>query len=184
MIACIGWGSLIWCQKTLPIASDWHPDGPVLPVEFARESSGRRITLVICQGSPDVQTLWARLDVQTLDEAKTVLAAREGVKPNNIAISIGYWSTTGSSDHAETGVIGKWAAAQNLEGVVWTALKPKIGTEYRTPDADEVVSHLTGLEGHERDTAEEYVRLTPRQVFTPYRQAIENALGWTPSGLI
>ncbi len=109
------------------------------------------------------------------------LMAREGVPS---AKAIGHWSTANASSHSEAAEIGNWATERNLEAVVWTALKPKIGTEYRTPNVDEVVKHLTGLQGHERDTAEEYVRLTPRQIATPYRKAIEDALGWTSSGLI
>ena len=67
---------------------------------------------------------------------------------------------------------------------MWTALKPKIGEEYRVATLGEVIGHLSGLEGTERDVAEEYIRLAPRQIVTPYRTAIEEALGWTASGLI
>jgi hypothetical protein len=44
--------------------------------------------------------------------------------------------------------------------------------------------YLAGLQGLERDMAEEYIRLTPRQIATPYRKAIEGAFGWTPLGLL
>jgi nitroreductase len=47
-IACLGWGSLIWKPENLPIIGEWKNDGPMLPIEFSRESGGQRITLVIC----------------------------------------------------------------------------------------------------------------------------------------
>ena len=183
-IVCLGWGSLIWCQKTLPVCGDWQPDGPVLSVEFARESRDKRITLVICNSAPATTMLWAVLDVLTLADAKDALAVREGVKPKNVQHSIGFWSPAANSDHLGVAAIGEWAQMRGFEGVVWTTLKPKIGNKYRTPTQQEVVDHLGGLEGLARETAEEYVRLAPRQIRTPYRIAIENALSWTPNGLV
>jgi hypothetical protein len=184
VIVCLGWGSLIWSQKTLPVTGAWQPDGPDLQVELARESRDKPITLVICDGVPAVRTLWAVLDVETLEAAKQVLATREGVKLANIKYSIGWWSPTAASEHPGAAAIGQWAAGRDIRGVVWTALKPKMGEEYRTPTQEEVVQHLSGLQGTERDVAEEYIRLAPRQIMTPYRTAIEDALGWRPSGLI
>jgi hypothetical protein len=52
--------------------------------------------------------------------------------------------------------------------------------EYRVPSLAEVLVHLDGLRGAERDRAEEYIRKAPRQVATAYRAAIENTFGWTP----
>jgi len=184
VIVSLGWGSLIWCQKTLPVIGTWQLDGPGLPVEFARESRDKRITLVICDGALAVKTLWAALDVPTLDAAKQALAAREGVKRVNIEHCIGWWSPTAASEHSSAPTIGQWASERRLEGVVWTALKPKIGGDYRIPQRDEVIQHLSQLQGVERDIAEEYVRLAPRQIATRYRTGIEDALGWTASGLI
>ena len=187
MIVCLGWGSLIWCQKRLPIAGTWQSDGPELPVEFARESRDKRITLVICKGRPVVKVLWAALDVQTLDEAKQALAVREGVEARNIQHSIGYWSPAGASSNPGTAAIGRWAAERPVQGVVWTTLKPGLklsrnAGDYGIPTQEEVLQHLSGLEGRERDAAEEYVRLAPRQIVTPYRKAIEDAFGWSASG--
>lgn len=48
-IIVLGWGSLVWdpnglpIEHTNPVEGAWSPDGPHLPVEFARHSSGSRI---------------------------------------------------------------------------------------------------------------------------------------------
>lgn len=184
MIVCIGWGSLIWCQKTLPVLGAWRTDGPELQVEFARQSRDKRITLVVCETAPAVTVLWAALDLATLDDAKQALAQREGISADNIRHSIGYWSRAGSSRHLGVDAIADWAQAKGADGVVWTALKPKMDDDYRVPTLDEVIDHLKSLSGTALEAAEEYVRLAPRQIVTPYRTAIEGALGWTATGLL
>lgn len=183
MIVCLGWGSLIWCQKTLPVRGAWKSDGPALPIEFARESTDHRITLVICDGSPSIPVLWAELDVATLQEGRRALAIREGVSERNIR-RIGHWSIDEDGAQPGTPAIGEWAHQRSITGVVWTALGPKIGAEDRLPSNVEVIEHLKGLSGGAAKAAEEYVRLAPRQIVTPYRKAIEAELGWTPEGLI
>lgn len=183
-VVCLGWGSFIWCQKRLPVTGGSHKNGPNLPVEFARESRDKRITLVICEGYLPVRVLWTALDVATIDEAKLALAVREGVTERNIRHSIGYWSPAGGSGHPGSDVIGQWAATCGFAGVVWTALEPKIGDDYRVPAHDEAINYLNGLRGTVRKTADEYVRIAPRQILTPYRRGIEDALGWTPLGLL
>lgn len=181
-IACLGWGSLIWCQKDLPVTGAWQTDGPELPIEFARQSRDERITLVISEGAAPVRTLWAKLEVGTLAEAQVTLAAREGISTANIERSIGTWSAGRGT--AATFGIDKWAASKGFAHVVWTGLKPRINGAFRTPSIEEVLGHLTRLEGPDRERAEEYVRMAPRQIITPYRAAIEKALGWTPQGLV
>jgi hypothetical protein len=57
MIACIGWGSLIWDKCDLDVDGEWRSDGPMLPVEFACQSSDGRITLVLVNGFQPVPTL-------------------------------------------------------------------------------------------------------------------------------
>ena len=59
MIACIGWGSLIWDRRNLDVDGHWRADGPILPVEFARQSSNGRITLVLGRGFAPVPALWS-----------------------------------------------------------------------------------------------------------------------------
>lgn len=129
-----------------------------------------------------VHTLWAALDVATLVEAQAALAAREDIPAENVARSVGTWSAGGGT--AALHGIDEWATAKGFVHVVWTALKPKIDGAFRTPSVAEVLHHLARLEDSDRDRAEEYVRMTPRQIITPYRAANEEALGWTPQGLI
>ena len=68
-IACIGWGSLIWDPRSLPIEGMWSTDGPDLPIEFTRESSDGRMTLAITPDFAAVQTLWILMRVDTLADA-------------------------------------------------------------------------------------------------------------------
>jgi hypothetical protein len=68
-IACIGWGSLIWNPGDLPLYGNWENDGPDLPVEFGRESSGRRITLVVCDDVKRVRTFWVLLNSTNVRDA-------------------------------------------------------------------------------------------------------------------
>jgi hypothetical protein len=178
-IACLGWGSLVWDPRDLPIHRRWFEDGPLVRAEFLRESQDKRITLVLHQDAPLVRSLWALMPVPSLAEAREKLALREGIKDTRIAQDIGSWSQ-GSPEVPVIAGLAIWAAARGIGHVVWTDLPPKFaGTAGRVPTADEVVQHLAGLKGPTRDVAERYIRRTPRQVDTDYRRAIEARLGWT-----
>lgn len=185
-LACIGWGSLVWRSGRLPLAARWRPDGPELPVEFARESGDGRMTLVAVPGAPASPTLWAPLDVRELEAARRLLRRRERSRRG----TIGAWSPGGSAAWGEPpgavavhGAIARWARERGLAGVVWTALPPRFrGETGRVPSRDGVVDHLASLRGARRVRAERYVRRAPRQVRTPYREAIERRLGWTATG--
>lgn len=179
-IVCLGWGSLIWDPRALPISSEWRTDGPSLPVEFARQSNDGRITLVLTQDATPIQVRWAKLDVSSVEDAKDRLAKREGVPDKFAHRSIGFWSPDAASDHRDTDLIGKWADGYGHRGVVWTALKPKFGSEYIAPTAGQVIEYLEGLTGDQKRRAKEYIRRTPIQIATAYRREIERALGWTP----
>lgn len=178
-IACLGWGSLVWDPRDLPIHREWFGDGPLVRAEFLRESRDKRITLVLHESVSQVRSLWALMTVASLAEARAKLAAREGIKDTRINQDTGAWSLGGPENPCIAG-LAAWAAARGIEHVVWTALPPKFGAEAsRLPTLDEVVQHLAGLTGPERDLAEQYIRRTPRQVDTGYRRAIEARLGWT-----
>lgn len=175
---CLSWlGSLIWDPKELPIQRQWFDDGPFIKVEFARQSNDDRITLVIEETATPVRTLWAVMDTNNLQDAREALRQREG-KP--ISAHIAHWKT-GENTPATIPQLAEWTQAHGIDAVIWTALPPKFAaTDNRTPQIDEVLSHLRSLEGAKRDNAERYIRLAPRQIDTAYRRRIEAELGWTP----
>lgn len=185
-IACIGWGSLVYDWRDLPCGA-WHNDGPMLPVEFARESGvkpglhGTRITLVICPDVERVQTCWSLLDVEDLSAARVSLARREDVV-NNMERDIGYWDRkTGKLHGLEAEAIGQWASARGLAAAVWTSLGFGFkGNRGVMPEGPEVVEFLRKLDAAKRPAAEDYVRCAPAQIDTAYRRLIAQELRWTP----
>lgn len=98
--------------------------------------------MVICEGAAPVRVLWSEMNMSTLEQAQRALAVRENISDQNIRHSIGHWTKESRSNHPYAEVVGDWAYHAGITGVVWTALKPKIGTEYRVPTWDEVVAHL------------------------------------------
>ncbi len=181
-IACLGWGSLVWDPQTLPVRRPWFQDGPLLPIEFARQSKDGRITLVIVREGnfAAVRSLWALMSIGDLAEAKKELADREGIKEANIDKYIGSWPCGADSDCKVIAEIGKWAACKSLDAVIWTALPPKFkkGND-SVPKIGQVLLYLNKLAYEKRRHAEEYIRKAPRQIDTEYRRRIEEKFGWT-----
>ncbi len=181
-IACLGWGSLIWDQRSLPVRGKWFDDGPILPIEFARESCGGRITLVIADVEYTVRSLWALMSVTTLEKAKSQLAEREGVSEKNIKYSIGFWDRDSGKTHGRSSAqIGQWAESKDLDAVVWTNLKWGLkDSQDEMPTYNDVLTHLKDLPHEKRKAAEEYVRRAPVQIDTEFRRRIQMDLGWLP----
>ena len=178
-IVCLGWGSLIWDPRELPISPKWETDGPELRVEFARQSSDGRITLVIAEEAIPVPVLWSTLSVDSLDDARQALAWREGISDSFLERSIGYWCPARISPHRESQQIGQWAGSRSLQGVVWTALKPRFEGKPFKPSCDQIISYLSELDEGSKRVAEKYIRNTPAQIRTSYRETIERELDWT-----
>ena len=175
-IACLGWGSLIWDQRDLPTRSAWSEDGPLVRVEFARQSGDNRITLVIVPDGPWVQSLWVLMDTQCFEEAAEALRKRECTAQKRIE----RW-TRGEHSPDSIPELAEWADERNLDHVVWTALPPKFnGQNGIKPSPEEVVKHLRELSGNARKRAEQYIRKAPPQIDTPYRRRIEEELHWKP----
>jgi len=178
IIACLGWGSLIWDPRALPIRREWFKDGPFGPVEFVRQSSDGRMTLVIAPTATPLRLLWAQMTVTDLQSAKEALREREGVKPNDAARLIGSWQR-GHETPKHIVHLPEWADAHGVDAAVWTALGPKFEGKGSSPSADQVIAYLRGLVGTQRDNAQRYIELAPHQIDTEYRRKIEAVLGWS-----
>ena len=178
-IACLGWGSLIWDPRKLPIRREWFKDGPFAPVEFIRQSADKRITLVIdphSEAAP-IRLLWAQMDPMDLQKAKEALRDREGLPQKDWEKKIGKWKKgEGPPEHILD--LPAWASAHGLDAVIWTALPPKFDGRDERPSSDQVINHLLKLTGEERDNAKRYIECAPRQIDTDYRRRIESDLGW------
>ncbi len=175
-IACLGWGSLVWDPRELPIKRSWFEDGPLIKVEFARKSRDGRITLVLTEQGTLVRSLWALMDCTTVENAREGLRAREGV-PLNKPCFIGSLERGGDCTAPLPGC-AEWMECHQLNAVVWTELPPKFDEKERVPTEAEVLKYLGGLRGAARENAEQYIRKAPSQIDTNYRRAIEAKLGW------
>lgn len=176
-IACLGWGSLIWDPRSLPIQRRWFEDGPFVPVEFTRQSSDGRITLVIEPHAAPVRVLWAVMLPSELQPAREALRDREAIPGNNWMSRIGSWQR-GEAAPKSIPELAEWAQSRGIDAAVWTALGPRFNGQEISPSVDEVIQYLQKLTGPKRDNAERYVRYAPRQIDTEYRRRIEAELGW------
>ena len=175
IIACLGWGSLVWDPRGLPIQRCWFEDGPFVKVEFTRQSQDDRITLVLGGAATSVRSLWAVMDASDVAAAGAALRKREGCKIEDIAS----WSR-GDVSPEDILELPEWAGTRGVSDVIWTALPSKFGTAVGVvPSIEQVIDHLSKLTGATRDAAEKYIRCAPRQIDTPYRRKIEAALNWT-----
>src|SRR3989442_11987466 len=70
-------------------------DGPFLPIEFARQTSDGRLTLVLVRNQPTVplvRSLWALFSVSQLDVARQTLADCEGIQKERANVEKSVWS--------------------------------------------------------------------------------------------
>jgi len=181
VIAVLGWGSLVWDPRTLPILRHWYEDGPLVSVDFLRKSQNGRTTLVLDNSAEPVRSLWAIMDTDDPAQARADLREREGIPETYEERHIGLWRSGGAAP--PTTIIGlpEWAQAHNVKAVVWTALPPKFDDKEdgEIASADEIAAYLASLTGSMRDDAERYIRNAPPQIDTAIRRVIEARLGWT-----
>lgn len=172
-IVCLGWGSLIWDPRDLPLDGPWANDGPALSLEFARQSQDGRLTLVLVEHDSPVNTFWAPLAVDTVETAIDALAEREGVaRPASIG-RIPPWEAT----QRPRATIAEWAKAKGVQGVVWTDLKPGlIGRRGVVPTLEQLRLYVATLPPETRQRAAHYLAAAPLQIRTPLRSALNSML--------
>jgi len=174
-IAFLGWGSLVWKPYGLRTSGTWEKDGRCLPIEFARISKDKRLTLVLYPSASKVRTLWARAAYTDLTEAIRNLAEREETTERNI----GYVCITDDRFHCNVTnsilpTIKSWAKQKQFDAVVWTDLASNLD-----PTPENVLKHLRELKGKSLCDAETYVRKAPQQIKTKIRAILEKEFGWT-----
>jgi hypothetical protein len=186
-IAVLGWGSLIWCPGSLRIKTPWHNDGPELPIEFARISGDRRLTLVLHPGSPNQRTYWSPSMFETLEAARENLKVREGTVPKHIHSLTNSGQAVVEIDRVIAAAIHDWLdTKQHLNAAIWTGLpsnwNERRGQQFSPEDA---VAHATELESTqaEYDRAREYVSNAPAQIQTPARRLLRERKGWIDAAL-
>jgi hypothetical protein len=162
----------------------WRTDGPLLPVEFARVTKLEQVKIVLVPGVPEVPTLWNLFTTPDLDQARQSLGKREGIPEERLAEWIGHWAG-GEPRNSVEAAIASWVKQRGFDAAVWINLPPRWGGQSGiVPTQAQVLAHLEKLQGQEKIIPERYIRMTPRQVRTPYRSAIESTLGWTPVGRV
>ena len=150
----------------------------MLPVEFARESSDGRLTLVINPGSRKQRTYWAKSRCERLCDAIENLREREGKKCRKEDI---HFVDKGGSDHRgdskSVNVMRKWLMKmESLDAVIWTGLP---GTYNR----GSAIKYLKSVKDPARlAKARKYVRMTPPQIQTAVRAAMQKE-GWSDCDL-
>jgi hypothetical protein len=189
-VACLGWGSLLWDPRTLPMAEPFRADGPRLPIEFSRVAMDGRVTLVIDPRAKAIQTYRVRMDVDDLDAAIRQLSIREKISSERHGDWIGVQTRASSAE--DTGVaapevrsaIAGWLSNQPYDAVVWTALPARAPDgRFEYPSQDSLVSHLQSLSGPALVRAEEYIRRAPDAVRTPNRKRFEEVFGWSSAAV-
>ena len=142
------------------------------------------LTLVLVPAyKSSVRSLWTLFSVGTVADAREALRQRESVSEGNKDRHINAWSV-GDAPPANFPEIATWVDDMALDAAVWTALPPKFEQEGVCPDVDQAVRHLRDLPHEPKRNAERYVRMTPRQVDTPYRRRFEAEFGWSPQSVV
>jgi len=186
-IAILGWGSLLWQPKDLQFDKEigWSANGPFLRIEFARISKDGRLTLVITKEAKEVKTYFAISTYENIEEAVLNLAVREGCGRKQIG---SYKKSTNafSQEVFFQNNILNWINNTDIDAVIWTNLgenweiKNENKEIIRSVVPNERVDYLRNLEGNKSALAEEYIRRTPMQIKTHYRNLIEQELDWKP----
>jgi hypothetical protein len=176
-IAILVWGSLFWDPRTLEKTDEWFYDGPVLPIEFARISGGNRLTLVIKPNFDFVPTLYAVSSHDDFMAARENLQIRE--KTPNID-NIGFINFTNNTHHVRASnafildILAQWNKAKKFDAIIWSDFSPRFTDAIHQPfTLPNVITFLDGLSAEEKVEALKYIRNTPEQITTRFRNPIE-----------
>jgi hypothetical protein len=177
-IAIIGWGYLIWDRRGLDVLPEWHPDGPRLPIEFARFADPPRILPVLVEGASPQPTFWTLSHKRSMLAAAADLAVREGVGNQEI----GQWSREESMRKplGVEAVVAAWVEGKGLDGAVWRAIQPNLPDRSPGFPSEEVrLSFLRDLlaTGRAQD-AKDYFDRMPAQIRTPFQERVWREFGW------
>ena len=115
------------------------------------------------------------MNVDELSVACEALRSREGTNARHIGCQ-----ELGNNSPNDIPNLADWANSNALTGVIWAALPPKFAKIEALPSSDQIIHHLDSLCGEKRIRAEEYIRKTPKQIRTKFRDIIEKKLGWFP----
>lgn len=174
-IACIGWGSLIWNPEILKTRGKWFDDGPILPIEFARQSGNGRITLVIEENAVPIRTLWVLMSTNNLDEAIESLRKREGTATKHIH----YQKSDSEAKTKIQEIVLQWLKEKNIDCAIWTGLPPKFkGEDNVVPTINELFNYFEKVDYEILKISSEYVINTPIQIDTQYRRELEKKYNW------
>ncbi len=186
-IGCIGWGSLLWDPRDLPMEGGFQSGGPRLPIEFSRVAMDGRVTLVIDPAAEPIETYWTRLAADKIESAVEGLGRREKIAPARFGEWVGVevaadpGASRGDALAGTRRAIRSWLATAPLDAVVWTALPSRRPDGvFAQPGVQDLMLHLRGLEGESLERAEEYIRRAPPAVDTVRRRLFEAEFGWTP----
>lgn len=176
-IACVGWGSLIWdSSREFIIDGDWNPNGPKLPIEFARQSTSGSITLVIENNAKPVKTLWAYM----LDNEISFAIGRLRTRERTATRFIHSLAKDSTPKNLVQKTIQDWMKPLQLDAVIWTGLPPKFnGVDNIIPSINELKKYFRVLQKKDANQfakAREYVLKAPEQVQTNYRPELEELL--------
>ncbi len=193
-IAIIGWGSLWWCQGVLSVSGSWQPDGPWLPIEFARISckrghdgapESRYLSAVLYEHAGLIKTYWIKSGMAELNDVRENLRERERCLRINC---IGFVSRDSSSQFKPMSGLDirmrEWLASKpEFDAVTWTDLrsnfekKSELKKPFTVENGIEWLAELRKKNQH--DEAEKYIRKAPPQTDTCLRRRARELFAWT-----
>lgn len=176
-IAIIVWGSLYWDIRNLETTGEWFYDGPLLPIEYARISNDKRLTLVIKPNFDSVTTLYAISSKDNLREAIENLQSREETENIN---NIGFLNFALNAYNVRPAhafiieIFKNWNKEKKFDAVIWSDFSPRFQDKIEKPfTLENVINYINTLSGDEKTNALNYIKRAPLQISTRFRKEIQ-----------